>query len=660
MNIRFIILLAVATLSLTINARAQTVSPLTDIIRDMENATLADVINEASLQANFSLPRYRSTNVETVTFQGSFTTGESGKMLVIFSDDGCRVTIDGEVVHDRLNAFQHLPNLGTGARSSFHPLPFFFEKNRSYTIQVDYQNKHYTGNADIDGCTLFLFDTESEIQMCTVCAEGLHEFIAIGDPHEIKIIMPIIRSNSSHSYSIRFSPPIVNFTSASFPAPLTGGTWANNGATFTVPAGAWPYLKETVELKFGIIGGSVGGPTAFEFFRSHHQAALLIKKGGTQTTVVGIGTVTAPQLVLAGSQVVISSVTDQLTSPSPVGTAQTAVWPKATMMPTNVGFFGGLHRGTNTAHVGFIPEETFTGTVTVTYAVGTGTNSTTLSVGILSVAVVPDNILPGETATVTITTQDLPSVRNLVLSVTETSTLTPLPPLTKSIQMAGTSQTSFALDWTFPNPGQFEIVVTDNTNSNNLLQSEPTWLSVAPSEFEIQVTAFIPWDHIPNPEHPLTQVFEADGDVSAGPDLTGWSKSRTSFRIRQKVTIIPSETISASGEKAGTMVSVVGESKSYDIATSLAGNPPLVTAAAKADTVLGAPMMFDRGTATSNVDEITVSRINATKVEVTFKMGSGNPLVAVSPDIDWEITLTIDVSNPRSPKFSVGGDHDHQ
>jgi HAMP domain-containing protein len=102
----------------------------------------------------------------------------------------------------------------------------------------------------------------------------------------------------------------------------------------------------------------------------------------------------------------------------------------------------------------------------------------------------------------------------------------------------------------------------------------------------------------------------------------------------------------------------VGPTRSYDAATSLAGAPPLLTAAAKADTVLGAPLMIAERSATPDVNDNTVTRQNAKKVKAYFRMAANNPLVNGSPDIDWEVEVYIDVTNPSAPTFRAVGKHD--
>jgi hypothetical protein len=129
----------------------------------MGNSTIEQVRDEAAHQAQYDQPKVRSTIVQTIRFSGTFTPTDSDKAIVIFSDDGCRVTINGIVVFDNFRKGQHLPNL----ERSFHLLPTFLRKGETVTIVVEYSNILYTGEGDMDGVTLFLFDQDSDFQMCS-------------------------------------------------------------------------------------------------------------------------------------------------------------------------------------------------------------------------------------------------------------------------------------------------------------------------------------------------------------------------------------------------------------------------------------------------------------------------------------------------------------
>ncbi|MFA7236291.1 MAG: DUF3238 domain-containing protein [Phycisphaeraceae bacterium] len=91
----------------------------------------------------------------------------------------------------------------------------------------------------------------------------------------------------------------------------------------------------------------------------------------------------------------------------------------------------------------------------------------------------------------------------------------------------------------------------------------------------------------------------------------------------------------------------------YDKATSLAGTPPLLTAAARADTILGDSVLMVAADTAGPTTTMTVSRVAADKVEVRFVMSASNPLVT-SPAIDWDVTVTID----QAGAYTVECQHD--
>lgn len=97
-------------------------------------------------------PKYRSTQVENVSFEGDFTPDVNHTDLAIFSDDGADVTIDGSKVWSGKGTAQALPTLS----QSLHQLGKF-NAGQTYHIRIDYSNVYYDGDGDIDGVTLFAY-----------------------------------------------------------------------------------------------------------------------------------------------------------------------------------------------------------------------------------------------------------------------------------------------------------------------------------------------------------------------------------------------------------------------------------------------------------------------------------------------------------------------
>lgn len=196
--------------------------------------------------------------------------------------------------------------------------------------------------------------------------------------------------------------------------------------------------------------------------------------------------------------------------------------------------------------------------------------------------------------------------------------------------------------------------------------ASPTILfTVVPTQFEIQVTAWIPEDHF---EHPVLfdRVFHAD----APGGVVAFDLTRNSFRMRQSVTVIPTLALDKSpnqnGEVAGTNSSMwppnqrlVGWTRLYQTSTSVGAPPaPFLTQAARDDNILGEPMMVDKAQANPSHNTISVSRFDPATVIVTMKMSTGDPLVAGAPHIDWELIITLFTWDPLRPEYTITGDRD--
>ena len=130
---------------------------LDDVLENMEGAPWSAVSLAASQQATVTLgPKHRNIPLATpfyAAFEGSFIPAADSTRLAIFSDDGCNVWIDGELVLNRLNLGQHLPNLA----QSLRPLDYEMNAGVSYAIRIEYSNTLFTGTTDADGATLFAY-----------------------------------------------------------------------------------------------------------------------------------------------------------------------------------------------------------------------------------------------------------------------------------------------------------------------------------------------------------------------------------------------------------------------------------------------------------------------------------------------------------------------
>jgi hypothetical protein len=150
------------------NLFGQSVATLIHDVSDMADGSVTQARIEAQRQAASGNLAYRSyTKGDPSSFSGKYTPPElpddkKGRFvygLALFSDDGCSVTVNGSLIHQRMGQGQHLPNIS----DSFHVLQTALAPGEPTDIIVDYSNIIYDddpdspGYPDIDGCTLFLY-----------------------------------------------------------------------------------------------------------------------------------------------------------------------------------------------------------------------------------------------------------------------------------------------------------------------------------------------------------------------------------------------------------------------------------------------------------------------------------------------------------------------
>ena len=166
--------------------------------------------------------------------------------------------------------------------------------------------------------------------------------------------------------------------------------------------------------------------------------------------------------------------------------------------------------------------------------------------------------------------------------------------------------------------------------------------------FDVSYSAFIPHDHVIGP--PQARCGFVQQLYFAG-DARGFSSTATSFRGRQRVSVVTDD---ADGIKDETSPqNLVGESRSYAPDALADGRID----SADDDAVLGdCHLLHARGTASTSSMHITVTPVSAKVVRVRLFGGTSNPLL-ISPNIDWDLTLTIDASSlPTS--WTLTGAHD--
>jgi hypothetical protein len=195
--------------------------------------------------------------------------------------------------------------------------------------------------------------------------------------------------------------------------------------------------------------------------------------------------------------------------------------------------------------------------------------------------------------------------------------------------------------------------------------SDTVRLTVIPAVFTIKVTAWIPWDHISNPGVTAT-IFEGDGPPHFSPSVP--DPDRIRFKQAQWIDVVPSAALAPTpnGVVPGTDSSAfptnmtVGMTRLYDRQTSLTDppEPRYLLAEAANDWTWDWPMALQWERATPAANTITVTRLNPAAVYVYMRMGTGNPLVPLSPAIDWEVEVVLDVTNPLRPLCTVTGQRD--
>jgi hypothetical protein len=167
----------------------------------------------------------------------------------------------------------------------------------------------------------------------------------------------------------------------------------------------------------------------------------------------------------------------------------------------------------------------------------------------------------------------------------------------------------------------------------------------SPRCFTIALTAFIPDSFVLGPSlHPQSYrgLFPPTRLVFAG-DGRGFDLDSEAFRARQVVTIVPDAAEDADGFVEGSAQNLGGVSRSFEapregaIRGGLQETSPVDTEGM----VIEAPV-----------------RLGPHAVRVRLRTaplrGPRNGLIAGSPSIDWDFTVTVDVSGPE-PVYEVTG-----
>ena len=200
-----------------------------------------------------------------------------------------------------------------------------------------------------------------------------------------------------------------------------------------------------------------------------------------------------------------------------------------------------------------------------------------------------------------------------------------------------------------------EAIELQSKIGNQWQSSETVKLTVVQAEFDFQIKFWIRENWVDVPWHPINNPL--NNRIAGGDDRDASTLPTASYRVTQQVTVIPFRDLDADGIADGSDRNVPGTSSFYTKATSVPRpNEPysdsnkLLPGARPA--VTGAPD-------TSEMMITPQNRLTDNKATIRFHGAVNDPLVWLSANINWDITLTVDSTDPLTPSFSVTGRHDN-
>ena len=69
-------------------------------------------------------------------------------------------------------------------------------------------------------------------------------------------------------------------------------------------------------------------------------------------------------------------------------------------------------------------------------------------------------------------------------------------------------------------------------------------------------------------------------------------------------------------------------------------------------------LFHDSGFAGTSTFTQSVNRIDPHTVQISLHGWPADPLIIGSPHIDWNLTITIDTTDPNRPHYTINGTHD--
>ena len=159
-------------------ADAPPVEPLNSCFLNMGVGTNfdTDVMSEAQFESTTSPMASDAPDQAAVPdhriFYGYLYPNYATCSLCILSDDGCNVTIDGNLVLKNFNKGQELSDL---SHSLCKITPYNAVVGTPNIIQVDYSNIVYNGDFDIDGVTLMAYNGSAQVSQDPIAVVSIQD-----------------------------------------------------------------------------------------------------------------------------------------------------------------------------------------------------------------------------------------------------------------------------------------------------------------------------------------------------------------------------------------------------------------------------------------------------------------------------------------------------
>jgi hypothetical protein len=208
-----------------------------------------------------------------------------------------------------------------------------------------------------------------------------------------------------------------------------------------------------------------------------------------------------------------------------------------------------------------------------------------------------------------------------------------------------------------------KLLAMINGSSN---EADTAYFTVVEAQVLVQVRYWIREGWISVPPHPVN----LDGDTIAGGDRrdnsldwepgggTAPLTSSRGFRVAQEAVIMPFKELNPSlypGIRQTSAQNVSGVSSLWDKPTSVP-NPSLPYSSTNELLPTATPtIVASPSTSRMHIDTF---RPNDRKGKVRFSGAVNDPLVLGSFDIDWDLSVTIDGTDPLNLKYEIEGSHD--